>query len=95
MRALWIAAGVAVWALHFAVAYGFTALACARGWEGAVWPVVVAATVVSLAALGAMAWRLRPRLPQFEAWLALAVAGLAAIAIAYETVPLFLVPPCA
>ena len=95
MRALWIAAGIGVWALHFAVLYGFTGLACARGWAGAVPWVVAGATLAAVAALGLAGWRQWPRRGEFIGWMSLAVAGLALIAIAYEAVPVLIVPPCA
>jgi hypothetical protein len=95
MRALWIIGGILVWAAHFGVLYGFTALACARGFPGAVPWVTGVATVAALAALGVVAHRLRGRRGDFEAWLALAIAGLALVAVLYEAIPLFIVPACA
>jgi hypothetical protein len=44
-----MAYGPALWALHFAALYGFTALACARGFAGAV-PWVIAAATLAIAA---------------------------------------------
>jgi hypothetical protein len=93
-EALWIPSGSVVWALHFAALYGFTALACARGFAGAVPWVAGGATLAALGALTLIAWRHLGRRGEFNAWLTLAVAGLALVAVLYETVPLFIVPIC-
>ena len=95
MRALWISSGVLIWAAHFGVLYGFTALACARGLGGAVPWVAGGAT---LAALLGLAWVLRVHRRdrgEFVSWMTLSVAGLALVAVLYETVPFFIVPTCA
>ena len=47
MRALWIAAGIGVWALHFAVVYAVTAIACARAAPHLV-PWSIAATYLAM-----------------------------------------------
>ncbi|MCI3950594.1 MAG: coxX [Burkholderiales bacterium] len=94
MHALWIASGIAVWALHFSVVYGFTALACARGFAHAI-PWVV--TLVSLAAVALAAaiivkgYRERSA---FIEWMTAGVAGLALLAIVYETTAGLLSPQC-
>lgn len=92
--ALRISAGVVVWALHFATVYGFTALACARGWERAV-PVVVAgasaAAAAVLVAIIVAGWRQGAR---FEPWLSATLAAFALVAVAYETLPVLLLPAC-
>lgn len=93
--ALFISAGIIIWALHLAAIYGFTALACARGWDGAVVPALWTVTAVAaLASLGVMTagWRRRD---VFECWLAGTVAGFGLIAIVYEAVTILLVPACA
>jgi hypothetical protein len=95
MQSLWIASSVLVWAAHFAALYGFTALACARGMAGAVPWVAGGATLAAIAALALIAWLHSQQRGEFNAWLALALAGLALIAVVYETVPLFIVPICA
>jgi hypothetical protein len=95
MRALWIAAGIAIWALHFAAAYGFTALACARGWEAAVPWVVGGATLAAVGAIALLTLALWPRRAHFIEWMAIAVAALALVAILLEAVPVMMVPPCA
>jgi hypothetical protein len=95
MAGLWIASGALVWAAHFTALYGFTALACGRGFAGAVPWVAGGATLAAIGALGLIAWRHRGRRDEFNAWLTLALAGLALLAVVYETVPLFIVPICA
>jgi hypothetical protein len=92
--ALRISAGVIVWALHFASLYGFNALACARGFPGAVPWVTGAAT---LAALAGTAWLLirEGRREGFEGWLAFSIAAVVLVAILFQTAPLLIVSPCA
>ncbi|HVL55522.1 MAG TPA: hypothetical protein VM491_03395 [Burkholderiaceae bacterium] len=93
----------AIWAGHFAVIYGFTAWACARGltrteWLGAgivTW-VVAAATglaVVAAASLIARSCR-RGRLREFTGWLGAALAVLVLVAVIWEAAPVLLLPPC-
>jgi hypothetical protein len=91
--ALRMSAGVMVWAAHFTVVYGFTALACARGFGGASW-VVGAAT--ALAALIAVVIIAKNRHREFTRWISAAVAGAALVAILWEGItPLFVRNPCA
>ena len=94
MDALRISSGILVWGAHFAVLYGFTALACARGFPGAIPWVAGAATVV---ALGAAAFVLAISIPhraRFVPWLSGAIAAVAAVAIAFEGLALAMVPAC-
>lgn len=98
-------AGPIVWALHFLAIYGFTGIACARAlpagqWLGLGWHawVLVGAGVLAAAAL-LVTVRARPRSEspenrRFVRWVAIALAGLALLAIAWETMAVFLVPPC-
>lgn len=93
-RSLWISAGVIVWALHFAAIYGFTALACARGFEGPVPSMIGIAGLVAAAiavAIVVRGWRGRER---FEHWLSASIAGFALVAIVFETIPALAVSPC-
>ena len=95
MAGLRIASGAIVWTLHFTVLYGFTALACVRGLAGAVPWVAGGATLLALGALVLITLRHFGRRGEFNAWLTLALAGLALVAVVYETVPVFIVPICA
>jgi hypothetical protein len=94
MRALWIAAPVLVWALHFTAIYGFTSLACARAMAHLV-PWIVAATTLAAAAAAAAlltnGWRERD---DFVHWMTAATAALALVAIVYEAVGVYLLPSC-
>ncbi|HEX7054321.1 MAG TPA: hypothetical protein VF211_10375 [Burkholderiales bacterium] len=93
--ALRLSAPVLVWALHFAAVYGFTGLACARGWASAVPGAVGAASVIAAAAalaIVAAGWRRRAEL---ESWLSAALGGFALVAIAYEALGAWIVPACA
>jgi hypothetical protein len=91
---LWIASGVIVWALHFGVIYGFTALACARGFPHAVPWVILAATLTAGALAVALVVKGYRGRPEFIDWMTASVAGLALVAIAYESIAAFLVPLC-
>ncbi len=94
-RSAWLASGVVVWAAHFLVIYGFSALACARGFASAIQPVIAVAGVVAVALLAAIiarGWISRAR---FEHWLSAAIALLALVAVVYETLPAWTVEACA
>ncbi len=93
--ALRISAGAIVWAVHFTVLYGFAALACARGFAGAIPWVCGAASVLALAAVLLILALNLPRRGEFESWLAFSIAALALVGIVLETVPVYLVRPCA
>jgi hypothetical protein len=84
-----------VWGSHFAVVYGFTALACARTSPQAVPWTIGVATLVAGAALIATIAREWPRRADFEAWLTLALAAISLVAVAWEALPVLMVPPCA
>lgn len=93
---LQIHAGVMVWALHFTVIYGFTALTCARGLPLATVPWVMAiATVAAVTACTGIALAGLRHAGRFESWMSAALAGLALIAIVWEALPVLLVPICA
>ena len=85
---------VIVWALHFAVVYGFTALACARGFaHAASWTVTVA---TGIAALLVVLILVKNFDREFTRWMSAALAGAALLAILWEGLTAFLVPnPCA
>jgi hypothetical protein len=101
--ALRVSAGVIVWAVHFAVVYGFTGLACARRFDegGAIW-VALVPWVIGAASLLAALMILALILPlvravrraQFIDWMSGCVAALALAAIVLETIPLLWVPVC-
>lgn len=92
--ALRMSSGVIVWALHFTVIYGYTALACARGFAGAAPWVVGAASV--LAALVALVIILKNLDREFTRWISAAIAAAAFIAILWEgLMPLLVRHPCA
>jgi len=93
MGALRIPLGVVVWALHFAATYGFTALACARGFGAAVpWVVVAATLVAAAAAIAVIATHLSA---EFTRWMTASVAALALLAIVWEGLSPLWAPPCA
>jgi hypothetical protein len=91
--ALRMSLGVALWALHFAVVYGFTAIACARGFGGAApWVVGVATAAAAAAAVAIILAHLSP---EFTRWMTAAVAGVALVAIVWEGIPALIIPTCA
>ena len=94
-RIAWMASGVLVWVLHFAALYGLTALACARDFGGAVPWFAAFAALAALTALLVIVSRNLPRRAEFEAWMSIAIAGLAFIGVAYGTVSAYVVRPCA
>ena len=89
---------VLVWAAHFTILYGFTALACARQIAAAIPWVAGAASVAALAALALVAvpaGMRAARTSQFPEFMTVALGGLAAVAIVWEASSLFWVPACA
>ena len=93
-RALWLSSGVILWSVHFVSIYGFTGLACARGWHGSLPWTVGGATLVAavLAAWVAVpAWRRRE---DFEHGLAAGLAAFALLAILWEGFSVLVVAPC-
>jgi hypothetical protein len=93
-RALLLAAGVILWALHFGAIYGYAGLACARGWERSVTPVVAALTVAAALAATAFMVVLRRR-EGFEHAIAIGLAGFALLAIVWEGASVAFLVPCA
>lgn len=91
--ALRMSSGVIVWALHFALVYGYTALACARGFGASVPSVVGGATAAAaLIALGLILANLGH---EFTRWMSAALAAAALLAIVWEGLSVFMVPACA
>lgn len=88
-------AGVIVWALHFAVIYGFTGLACARGMAAAVPWAIGAATVAAGAACLLIVGREMDNRQSFTASISAGLAGFALVAIVWEALPVLMVRPCA
>lgn len=102
---LLLLAGPIVWAVHFIAIYGLNGVVCARRgsagqWAGMAWEAwaIVAAGVVAVALLAA--WTAaRPRSEgehsrRFVRWTSLALSALAVLAIAWESLAVFLVPAC-
>lgn len=92
--ALRASGGGIAWALHFAVIYGVTALACARGMAGVVPWTIGLATLVAGAACLVLTWMGWQRRDEFEAWLSATLAALALFAIVLQAVPVLMVTPC-
>jgi hypothetical protein len=92
MTALRISAGPLLWALHFAALYGFTALACARGFAAAIpWVIAVSTVVLAAAAAGFM---VRSSKEEFVGWLGAALTAFSLVAILWQALPVLLVSPC-
>ena len=96
--------GALIWAAHFMTLYGFTALACARGYASAQWlgisAVAWTGTVATALALAALAPIALPALRDARrggsnGWLAVGVAALAALGIVWEALPTWIAPACA
>lgn len=92
MNALRISSGPLLWALHFAVLYGFTALACARGLAAAI-PWVAGVSTLALAAAAATLM-VRTSKEQFVDWLAAALAAFSLLAMIWQALPVLLVSAC-
>lgn len=92
MTALRLSAGPLLWLLHFTVLYGFNAIACARGFQGAVPWAVAIATVVVGAGAALVVFQSRK---QFIDWLAAGLGALALLAILWQALPVLMVSPCA
>lgn len=98
-------AGPLVWAAHFVLIYGLNGVVCARPgsaarWAGLAWEAwaIAGAGVLAAAVLAACA-AARPRSAsehsrRFVRWTSLALLALALLAIAWETLAVFLVPAC-
>ena len=99
-------AGPLIWAAHFLAVYVYAGILCARPrwnveWLGlsiAGWG-TVAASVVALAAMAALLVFARARGVEhdnriFIRWISIGLSLLSAVAIIWETVPVFLVPAC-
>lgn len=88
---------IAIWAAHFTVIYGFTALACARHMTGAVPWVVGIASLVALAGLVVLAVPASMRVARILSLadsLTMGLGGLAAIAVLWEASSILWVPAC-
>ncbi|WP_156385580.1 hypothetical protein [Ramlibacter sp. Leaf400] len=98
-------AGPMVWGAHFLAIYGFTGVACARpgpgpqwlglAWEA--WAIVALGLVAAAVLVASLAARPRSGSAQnrdFLRAIALALNALALLAIAWETLAVFLVPGC-
>jgi hypothetical protein len=88
---------IALWATHFTVIYGFTALACARHMATAVPWVLGGASAAALLALAAIAVPAGIRVSRtalLPDCLALGLGGLAMIAVLWEASSLIWVPAC-
>jgi hypothetical protein len=88
---------VLLWAAHFAVIYGFTALACARHMPAAVpWliGIATAAVLAMLAAVTVPAAMRAVRAARLVDYLAFGLGGLAAIAVTWEASSLIGIPAC-
>ena len=94
-RALLMSSGVIVWALHFTAVYGYAGLACARGWERSVTPVIAGSTALAALAAAAIIVLSWPRRARFESTVAAGLAGFALLAILWEGAGIAFLTPCA
>lgn len=105
-NALLIFSGPIVWAVHFIAIYGWTGVLCARQakhgeWLGMAlveWGVLLtsaaAAVVIVVTGFCLCPRTGKPDNQRFMRWMARALAVLALLAIAWETLPVFLTPAC-
>jgi hypothetical protein len=88
---------IAIWAAHFTLVYGFTALACARSFPALVPWVVVPVSIAAVAGIGVLAMRGSIRTARslnFSDAVACGLGGLAIIAVVWEASSMLL-PSCA
>lgn len=103
---LLLIAGPVIWLAHYLFIYTVNAVACARAALAGTWMGLPASSWIIVAggalALGGMAMatrRQRHRVrtsgaPSFHAWLTAALCVLSALAVIWETLPVFLMPAC-
>lgn len=103
---LFLIAGPAIWLAHFLFIYTVNAVACAKSALAGTWMglpasswIIVAGSVLALGGMALAAWRQRQRVrvsgaPPFHAWLTAALSVLSALAVVWETLPVFLMPAC-
>jgi hypothetical protein len=103
-----MSAPLVIWALHFLVIYGLTAIACARGFattrvagiDAVTWGIVVATLVaagVMLFTIGVAVRRLGTRssgTAAFVHWMSAAAGGLALVGVLWEALAVLIVPAC-
>jgi hypothetical protein len=103
-----MSSGFLIWAIHFLIIYGFTALVCERGFVTVSWfgigvvPWIIGlATLIAVAATLALVLRARNdrrrRLndtSDFVYWMTATLGGLALVAMLWEALPVLLVPTC-
>jgi hypothetical protein len=95
--------GPVVWAAHFFAIYASTALVCARTGPAAV-TVIALVGGATLVAAALLVWTIaasaRDRGASPTPWqafnrrLTMTTAGLALVAVVFETLPVLLLPPC-
>jgi len=88
---------IAIWAAHFTLVYGFTALACARSFAGLVPWVVVPLSIAAVVGIGVLVMRGPIRTARswnFSDTVACGLGGLAIIAVVWEASSMLL-PSCA
>ena len=86
--------GVLVWAAHFLLIYGFTALACARDFAAAVpWGIAIATVAALMILLVVMRGAIRTA-PEFVEWMTISVGAIAIVAMVFESLPMIWVPIC-
>lgn len=98
---LLLMAGPVVWAVHFLAIYSFTGVICARPalpTSLVTWGVTLAG-VAAIAVLALLFLWVRPRAPDADdrhlvRQVGIGLAALSALAIVWETLPLFLAVPC-
>jgi hypothetical protein len=94
MSALWMAGGVLVWAVHFGLIYAVVTLACAHGSPGPASAGVAGATLVALAANGALILHGYRARATFVGWMTAGLAFASAWAVLYEGIGVFFLAPC-
>lgn len=92
--ALCISSGGIVWALHFAAIYGYTGLACARGFQHTLAWALGSFTAVGVAALCVIMLKAFRERDRFEGWMTMMIALFALMAVLWETAAVPFIAHC-
>jgi hypothetical protein len=90
------------WAVYFVAVYAVQGIGCDQAWNRSLLlgtnALTLALVVLTVAAFAAVAWqgaRAWPHRSGFHGRVALALAGLALLAIAFTGIPIVMLEPCA
>jgi len=90
-----------IWVVHFLFVYGFTGIACARGFAHVQWfgtdtvaVAILGATFAAIVFIVLTLVRIPAGTDAFLRWSTIGLGLLSAVAVVWETLPVPLVPAC-